>query len=292
VIPLHANDFIKDLHQLQPHVSPTQAAYILLKVEPSAPDGYIAITFVPNSAPVRQKMLFASTRLTLVRELGIERFRSTIFATEVEELTAEGWAKHEKHEALPAPMTTEEAGLASAKEAEARESQGTSTRRGHVSSTVNVPTGDGVLEALQSLKEEDCKGTLVQLKFELPNETLTLDSSMDNVSQDMVGKLISPTEPRYSFYSLPNAPEPQIIFIYTCPTQSKIKERMVYSTSKSWTRIVAERDADIAIAKSLEATEPSELEADAFGEVAPAEPAATESTPRAGFSRPKRPGRR
>jgi twinfilin-like protein len=274
VIPLQANGFTKDLHQLQSHISPTQAAYILLKVEPSAPDGYIAITFVPNAAPVRQKMLFASTRLTLVRELGIERFRSTIFATEVEEVTAEGWAKHEKHEALPAPMTTEEAGLASVKEAEARESQGTSTRRGHVSSSVNVPTGDGVLEALQSLKEE------------------ALDSSMDNVAQDMVGKLISPTEPRYSFYSLPNAPEPQIVFIYTCPTQSKIKERMVYSTSKSWTRIVAERDAGITIAKSLEATEPNELEADAFGEVAPAEPAAAESTSRAAFSRPKRPGRR
>jgi twinfilin-like protein len=292
VIPLQANGFTKDLHQLQSHISPTQAAYILLKVEPSAPDGYIAITFVPNAAPVRQKMLFASTRLTLVRELGIERFRSTIFATEVEEVTAEGWAKHEKHEALPAPMTTEEAGLASVKEAEARESQGTSTRRGHVSSSVNVPTGDGVLEALQSLKEEGCQGTLVQLKFQLPNETLALDSSMDNVAQDMVGKLISPTEPRYSFYSLPNAPEPQIVFIYTCPTQSKIKERMVYSTSKSWTRIVAERDAGITIAKSLEATEPNELEADAFGEVAPAEPAAAESTSRAAFSRPKRPGRR
>jgi twinfilin-like protein len=291
-IPLQAAHFTGDLPQLQPYVSPTQAAYILLKVEPSAPDGYIAITFVPNAAPVRQKMLFASTRLTLARELGIERFRSTIFATEAEELTAEGWAKHEKHEALPAPMTTEEAGLASVKEAEARESQGTSTRRGHVNSTVNVPTGDGVLEALQSLKEEGCKGTLVQLKYQLPNETLALDSSMDNVSPDMVGKLISPSEPRYSFYSLPNAPMTQIVFIYTCPTQSKIKERMIYSTSKSWTRIVAERDAGVAIAKSLEATEPSEIGAELFGDVVAAEPSAAEPVPSTGFSRPKRPGRR
>jgi twinfilin-like protein len=37
---------------------------------------------VPNAAPVRQKMLFASTRLTLVRELGGEHFPESIFTTE------------------------------------------------------------------------------------------------------------------------------------------------------------------------------------------------------------------
>jgi len=30
----------------------------------------VAITYVPDKAPVRQKMLYASTRLTLTRELG------------------------------------------------------------------------------------------------------------------------------------------------------------------------------------------------------------------------------
>lgn len=261
-------------------------------MDPSAADGYIAITFVPNAAPVRQKMLFASTRLTLVRELGIERFRSTLFATEVEELTAEGWAKHEKHEALPAPMTEEEAGLASVKEAEAQESQGTGSRRGHVNSKVNLPTGDGVLEALQSLKEEGCKGTLVQLKFQLPDETLTLDSSMDNVSPERVATLISSSEPRYSFYSLPGTAADHIAFIYTCPTESKIKERMIYSTSKSWVRIVAERDAGLTVAKSLEATDPSDLTADTFGGAAAETPAASETKSSSAFSRPKRPGRR
>lgn len=195
-IALESSDFKEDLQKLQSHLSSTAATYILLKVDPSAANGYVAVTFVPNAAPVRQKMLFASTRLTLVRELGIERFRDTLFATELDELTAKGWAKHEQHEKLSAPLTEEEAGLAGVKDAEAQESQGTSTRRGHVSSKVNVPTGEGVLEALQSLKEEGCRGTLVSLKYVLPNETLQLDSSVDSVQPESVAGLIAKDEPR------------------------------------------------------------------------------------------------
>ena len=287
-----------DLHQLQSYLAPTKAAYILLKTHPGEADGFAAVTFVPNAAPVRQKMLFASTRLTLVRELGIERFRQSVFATEKGELTAEGWARHEAHENVSAPLTEEESGLQGVKEAEAQESQGTGARRGHVSSKVNVSTGEGVLEALKLLNEEGCKGTLVQLKYALPDETIQLDSSTDNVPVSDLGNAISSSEPRYSFYSNPGSsgPEPEILFIYTCPSNSKIKERMIYSTGKSWTRIVAERDAGIAVSKSLEATEPSELTLDVLS--GGAEQAESErssaSTPvgGGGFARPKRPGRR
>lgn len=296
-IPLQSQDFKADLAQVASNAKPDRALYILLKVEPGVADGYVAITYVPNAAPVRQKMLFASTRLTLVRELGIERFRQTLFATEASELTAEGWKKHEQHEALKAPLTEEEAGLAGVKEAEAQESQGTSARRGHAPNKINVPTGEGVLEALQSLNEEGCKGTLVQLKYQLPDETLMLDSSNDNVQPSQVAALLSTTEPRYSFYSHPSTATgdgtPTILFVYTCPTASKIKERMVYSTGKSWTRTVAERDAGIKVTKSLEATEPDELTADLFGGDSVGQSASSADTPKAaGFARPKRPGKR
>lgn len=241
-------------------------------------------------------MLVASTRLTLVRELGIERFRQTILATEKEELTAEGWAKHEAQVSLDAPLTEEESGLKGVKEAEAHESQGTTGRRGHVSNTVNVPTGDGVIEALRLLNEEGCQGTLVQLKYALPDETLQLDSSTDNVPPADVGATINATEPRYTFYSHPSAPgsEPTIIFIYSCPSGSTVKERMIYSTGKSFTRVVAERDAGIAVAKSLETTDPrDELTPDVLGGSKAEDQEEQESKPASsGFARPKRPGRR
>lgn len=45
-----------------------EALYVLLRRYDSAPH-LIAASYVPDAAPVRQKMLFASTRLTMVREL-------------------------------------------------------------------------------------------------------------------------------------------------------------------------------------------------------------------------------
>ena len=302
-IPAHSDDFARDLTALAPHLTLDRALYILLKLDPAAPDGYAAITYVPNAAPVRQKMLFASTRLTLARELGLERFRQQIFCTLPDELTREGWARHEEHTALDAPLTEEESGLRGVREAEAKESMGTGGRRGHVSAQVNLRTGDGVLEALGSLREAGCRGTLVQIRYQLPDEILTLESSTDGVRPADVGSHISASEARYSFYSAPSEPAgaedpPEILFIYTCPSGSKIKERMIYSTSKNWMKTVAERDAGIVVARSLEATGPAELTAEALGldsQASSARESGTStpaSTSASGFARPKRPGRR
>lgn len=173
------SDFSSDLSQLQSHLSPNTARYVLLKIAPGEPNGFVAVTFVPNSAPVREKMLFASTRLTLVRELGIERFRETLFATEAAELTAEGWAKHEKHSSQEAPLTEEEAGQAGLREVEAQESGGTTARKGHVANKVDaMSTEDGLPEALGELMKEGSGGLLVQLvghhRRHLSRETLSI----------------------------------------------------------------------------------------------------------------------
>ena len=158
------SDFSSDLSQVSSLLSPTSARYVLLKIAHGESDGFVAVTYVPNGAPVREKMLFASTRLTLVRELGIERFRETLFATEAAELTAEGWAKHEKHSTQAAPLTQEEEGQADLREAEAQESGGTTARKGHVGSKLDaITTEDGLEEKLGELMKEGSGGLLVQL---------------------------------------------------------------------------------------------------------------------------------
>ena len=106
-------------------------------------------------------MLFAATRLTLVRELGLERFRETIFATEKQELTAEGWRKHDKHEALKAPLTEEEQSLQGIKEAEAESSMGTTTRAVQFGHRINFPVTEEALDALKNLPSSG--DNLVQL---------------------------------------------------------------------------------------------------------------------------------
>ena len=162
VLPATSPEFFSDLDSLTSQLSDKQAAYIVVRRYQNAPDGYVAVTYVPDSAPVRQKMLFASTRLTLVRELGTERFRDTLFATELRELSREGWEKHDASGALKAPLTEEEETLKGVREAEAEARGGTEGRRLETGGKLGMGISDDASSALTSLKEE-VGGKLVQL---------------------------------------------------------------------------------------------------------------------------------
>ncbi|KAF7846002.1 hypothetical protein BT93_L5627 [Corymbia citriodora subsp. variegata] len=278
-----SSTFTSDLDALVPLLTPIAASYILLKLDGSASDGYVAVTYVPDTAPVRQKMLFASTRLTLVRELGVERFRETLFVTRAQELSKEGWEKHEKHAALAAPLTEEEEGLKGIREQEAAEGGGTGARRSHVSAGVGLEMDESGLKALEGLKSA-AEGALVQIKIDVKSERLLLDSESTASPAELSSK-IEATEPRYSFYRYPG--HEGVLFMYSCPSQSKIKERMVYASSRARLVNIAEQEVGLQILKRFEASSPSEWTEDVLaGEF---EEKKVESR---GFARPKRPGRR
>jgi twinfilin len=148
---------------LTPHLKDNEAAYIILRRYPDAADGFVAVTYVPDAAPVRQKMLTSSTSLTLVRELGIERFREKIFATTRAELTAEGFKKHDQHVNLAAPLTEEEQSLGAVKKAEAEEGKGMSVKKAHVSDRLTLSISDEAVEALKNLTGSVRGDNLVQL---------------------------------------------------------------------------------------------------------------------------------
>ncbi len=135
---------------LTPHVKPNEALYIILRRHATTP-ALVAVTYVPDTAPIRQKMLFASTRLTLVRELGSEHFRDTIFATTAAELTPAGFEKHDAHTAIEAPLTEEEKTLGEVKRAEQEAGVGTGTREIHLSKSLTMPIAEDALSGLQQL---------------------------------------------------------------------------------------------------------------------------------------------
>ena len=145
-----STDFFSDLPSLKPHLSTTQANYIILRRYQNAPDGFVAITYIPDAAPVRQKMLFASTRLSLVRELGTERFRESLSVTELKELDKEGWEKHERSEELKAPLTEEEQTLQGVKEAEAEARGGTAGRKLETGGQLAINLSPEAQEALEA----------------------------------------------------------------------------------------------------------------------------------------------
>lgn len=160
-----SSSFNDDLSTLKSYLEPKTALYIILRrYDDSSPAPFIAITYVPDAAPVRQKMLFSSTQNTLVRELGIEHFRGkTIFASMPEELTKEGFAKHDKHVALENPLTEEERTLGEVKRQEAEEGRGAGERKRIGGAGLSMAVTDEALAALRTLSGDGGESELVQL---------------------------------------------------------------------------------------------------------------------------------
>lgn len=84
--PSSPEDFFSALPKLSSVLQPKTPIYLLLRRPKPSSSTLVALTYIPSNAPVRPKMLFASTRQTLTRELGTEKFASTVFATEEEEI--------------------------------------------------------------------------------------------------------------------------------------------------------------------------------------------------------------
>lgn len=119
----------------------------------------------------------------------------------------------------------------------------------------------------------------------------------ESASPSTLASLISPNTPQYTFYAHTTsaASSPAVVFIYTCPTASKIKERMLYASSRSSIATLAANEAGITIKAKLEATDPSEItEQVILDEVDPGgkDQGRSEEASSKTFSRPKRPGRR
>lgn len=284
-LPSKSTDFFSDLPALLPLLSITAASYIILRRYQNAPDGYVAVTYIPDTAPVRQKMLFASTRLTLVRELGTERFRESLFVTEMKELEKEGWEKHDAHGALGAPLTEEEENLKGIKEAEAEAKGGTEGRRLETGGKLSIATSHDAREALGMFGVEE-GGNLLQLVgsvisplrapregcclhayvvqyINVKDETIELAGSTDT-DADGLATAISSTEPRYSFFRYAHRGESgseqsPIVFIYTCPSGSKIKERMVYASTKQSFLTAMTSEMGIEIAKKVRNPKPERI---------------------------------
>ncbi|KAK3213959.1 hypothetical protein GRF29_28g1629760 [Pseudopithomyces chartarum] len=287
-IPSTHETFLEDLSNLRDFIKPNEALYILLRrndVLSSSDKSLVAITYVPNAAPVRQKMLFASTRLTLVRELGGEHFPESIFCTEADELTAQGWEKHVKHTESGNPLTAEEQSLQDIKEAEALESRGTQGQSLAQGGRIAIRADDSISGALRQLGQGG-GDNLVQLRMDAPTETLQFVSS-GSATPDSIAAAIDKQEPRFTFYRHSDS-EGSIVFISTCPSGAKIKERMLYAASRSNVISLAQNEGGLKVAKRLEATNPDEITRQVIEDEFKVE----EKEEKKGFAKPKRPGRR
>ncbi|PKX99954.1 putative actin monomer binding protein [Aspergillus campestris IBT 28561] len=297
------NDFYASLPKLASILEPKTPLYLLLRrPSSSAAPTLIALTYIPSNAPVRAKTLFASTRATLARELGTEKFGATIFATEEDEVVGEeAWRERDaetdgstgvaaaQREQL---MGDKERELDAVRRAEDEARSGTPGRDigiggsfnragGPSGMRVSMPVEEDAKEALAGLQQ----GGLVQLAIDIPRETFTLAASEAGVDAGSVQSHISPSAPQYTFYHYPDSDV--VIFVYTCPSGSSIKQRMLYASSRMSALHLAQQQG-LNISKKIEASSPDEISEERLHEEV--HPARNDGINR-GFARPRRPGR-
>ncbi|KAK5077942.1 Twinfilin-1 [Lithohypha guttulata] len=300
-IPFTSSDFTSSLPSLKDHLQPKTPIYLILRPSPAVNHGLIAVTYVPSVAPVRQKMLYASTRNTLTRDLGLEKFGDSVFATDDFEVLDPGhWeartqgAGTKKEGGLSAGddiLTREERELQSVKRAEEEERHGTQGRdlmgSGGSGGRLAMKTTDDARQALSTLGQE---GSFVQLGIEVSSETLELLKSEEGIQPGGFLEAVPGDRPSYSFYHYPGTEE--VIFLYTCPGSSKVKERMVYASARASVLQLAKGEG-LNVTKRLEQGDTGEVTEQRLMDEAGLKSAGAESAnTRQGFARPKRPGKR
>ncbi|CUM45739.1 uncharacterized protein AC631_01616 [Debaryomyces fabryi] len=314
-------DVSKALLELNKYISGIypHPVYIILALSSTlnSNSDYAFISFIPDVAPIREKMLYASTKNTLLTQLGSNNFsKSHIFAwTELDELSFENF-KHSSEVQEDGPLTHEEKTLQEVNslqgltlaESGARRSNDTAYKKKLASMHDPSSTSGGVLmftvdSELESefkvLSQNTDNGKLIIFGINLDNEGMELISSTTGVkSASLVNDLESVTEKRgaHPLFALYNYSTNKFAFVYSCPSGSKVKERMVYASNKqgliNHLRDITESD-ELLIDKIFEIGDLDELEVNEL-EISQNEEKNPASTTRNGlkFTKPKGPRRR
>lgn len=175
------DDFHNDFALIQQHLSENEARYIVYRDDlnrsgSAEEDSYIFISFVPDKAHVRSKMLYASSANTIQRELGgNERFPNTIFWTEIDEVSSSGWKAYERHVKAPNPFSSEEQALQDVIEKETDQMQGTEAKKSHIhgSTGLAMDCEEAVIEALESLREKSESASVCVVRITMMSTAIT-----------------------------------------------------------------------------------------------------------------------
>jgi len=220
---------------------------------------WVLLAFTPDNAPVRQKMLYASTKATFKKEFGAGQVRDDYYANSREEVTLAGYKRHLEVEAAPGPLSAAEEDMKAIKEAESRPEVSVDSKHNTLSGLA-FPLDPAASQAIG----EYAQGSLeyLGLGIDLAQETIVLVEAGQCDTSSLPAK-VPEGEGRYHLFKFKHTHEGDYqetaVFIYSMPGYSvPIKERMMYSSCKNAVvEILASRG--IEIGKSVEVDGGSEL---------------------------------
>lgn len=241
-----------------------QPCYIFYRLDSTCPNGYdwLFISWSPDDSPVRQKMLYASTKATLKKEFGGGNITHELFGTSRDEMRLHGVRRvlASEHETSPAPLTQAEQELRHIRLGEATETAGVDSRHQTLRG-LQFPISDDAVRALFDLKN----GTVsyVQLSIDPAKEEINLEVR-DNVTVERLAQRVPRDHSRYHLFLFPHKHQGEkfksIVFIYSIAgSECPVKERMLYSSCKLPLVETIETQVGVPITKKVEIDDPSEL---------------------------------
>ncbi|KAI5645177.1 cofilin/tropomyosin-type actin-binding protein domain-containing protein [Phthorimaea operculella] len=235
--------------------------YILYRFDSKNSLGHewLLLSWSPDSAPVRQKMLYASTKATLKQEFGSAHIKDEMHATVKDEVSLKGYKAHLTGISAPAPLTDREEALKELQESEVNTTHGIDSRQstmGGVAFPITEDAKQGILDLQRN------SYNYLQFKINLEEEKIHL-SKAANITLPELPKQVPTDEARYHLYIFTHTHEgdhmESIVFIYSMPGYNcSIKERMMYSSCKGTFLEIIEK-MGVVVEKRLEIDDGKEL---------------------------------
>lgn len=229
--------------------------YIFIRDSGKGEGYYNFISYVPDSAPIRLKMLYASTKNTIIRQIGTNSIGKQQLATDMDEIREAIEGSNGSNETALTESEIVEQKIAEQVRA-MKVSASTSGGRQLVSQTggtshllsFNVNTEN------ISIKDLLNKNNVISFTIDIATEQVKIADQANITSPEQL-EIIS-THPSYTLYRNGSL----VYFIYSCPSGSKVKDRMIYASNRLGFIKHLEANDKIQLAQVIEIGEPDELE--------------------------------
>lgn len=179
-------------------VEENQPCYILYRLDEKNSLGYewLFISWSPDTAQVRQKMLYASTKATLKQEFGTSHIKEEVHGTVLADITLEGYKRHKRNVAAPAPLSMREEELQELKKTEVNTEISINTKQQTLGG-VEFPLTEAAKQAIIDM----ARGSYdyLQFRIDIAKETIHLVCAENIIIEKLPSKIPSETA-RYHLY--------------------------------------------------------------------------------------------
>jgi len=234
-----------DFDKVPQHLHPKQACFVLYRTDKQNSENkymWYMLCFVPDTCPVRQKMLYASTRHTLRADLGQYNFIDEIHGTDGRDFSSQGYQEYYTAKTSEAPLTEGERIKKEEKEASYNDYIVGNTGAlptPSASRGVSFPVDDQVFATFDQMKSKAVN--YMRLIIDVDAEMIKVDFS-GSVRPAELGAQVPTTDCAFHFYMWSHTHEGNhldtLIFAFSCPDGSggtksaPVRSRMLYASSK------------------------------------------------------------